>query len=345
MGPAEGAIQAAWADHGSLVAEVFGTGDAAAAASAVGEWCVATLGVAVVEVPWAAAGSGLVVAVDLTDGRRLMVKARPAYQADRIAESRELQAALAAAGLPVPVPVGPLAPIGVGGVVGAERRIDGGTPIDARAPGGAEQMAGLLHRVVTAATEAAPDTLTLHEPWGIALPAGGLWPDPPHEPGFDLVGTGEGAEGIDALAVGFRKRLVAGSAGRPRLVGHVDWRAEHVLVGSASEVVGVLDGDSLVRAPEAVLVGQAAAGWTITWGQPDPHPTVAEARAFVVAYERARGAPFDRAERDLLDAAHGYVVAYGARCEHSDDRTGRVPAPAPDGWRHLLATRGIHALT
>ena len=42
--------------------------------------------------------------------------------------------------------------------------------------------------------------------------------------------------------------------------------------------------------------------------------------------------------RDLLDAAHGYVVAYGARCEHSDDHTGRG-APGVDGWRRLLAAR------
>jgi len=193
---------------------------------------------------------------------------------------------------------------------------------------------------VVAASAVAPDHLTLHEPWGIALPADRLWPDPPHDPRFDL-GL-DGAAWIDALAAGFRARLVAGAAGSPRVVGHVDWRAEHVHVDADGVVIAVLDWDSLVRAPEAVVVGQAAAGWTIVWGQPEPHPTVAEARAFVEAYAGARGRPLDPVEEELVDAAHGYVVAYGARCEHSDEVTGR--GPASTGWRDVLRARGVEGL-
>ncbi len=331
--------------HARLVGGLAGTTDPADVAALLRAWCEAFLGSPCVAVPWALAGSGLAVAVDLADGRALVVKARPAAQEGRIAESRALQLALADADLPVPRPVGPLAPFGPAGIAGAEGRVDGASPIDARAPGASEVMAGLLHRVVQVASGAAPPEVALHEPWGIALPPDELWPDPPHDPAFDLVGTAEGAGWIDAAAVGLRARMVAGAAGRPRVVGHVDWRAEHVLVDDAGTVRAVLDWDSLVRAPEEVVVGLAAAGWTITWGPPDPHPTAAESRAFVAAYEGARGAPFTAAERDLLDAAHGYVVAYGARCEHSDERTGRVPAPAPDGWRRLLAARGDRALT
>ena len=307
----------------------------AAADADLRAWCREHLGAEVSGVLWTVASSGVVHAVDLDDGRRLVVKVRPAEQAGRIAESRAVQTALADAGFPVPLPIGHLHPFG-DDVAGAEARVDGATTIDGRAPGAVATMAGLLRDLAVAATAVAPDHLALHEPWGIALPADRLWPDPPHDPRFDLGLAGAGW--IDELAAGFRARLVAGAAGRERVVGHVDWRAEHVLVDRAGAVVAVLDWDSLVRAPEAVLVGQAAAGWTIVWGQPDPHPTVAEARAFAAAYGTARGRPFDPAELALLDAAHGYVVAYGARCEHSDEITGR--GPASTGWRDLLRERG-----
>ena len=300
----------------------------------MGAWCREHLGAAVGTVHWTVASSGVVHAVDLSDGRQLVVKIRPAEQAGRVAESRIVQGALADAGFPVPRPVGDLHPLG-DGVAGAEVRVDGGAAVDARSSGAAASMAGLLRELVVAASEVAPAHVELHEPWGIALPPEQLWPDPPHDLRFDL--RVPGGEWIDDLASGFRTRLVAGSAGAERVVGHVDWRAEHVHVDADGAVVAVFDWDSLVRAPESVVVGQAAAGWTIVWGRPDPHPSVAECRSFVAAYEQARGRPFDDAESEILDAAHGYVVAYGARCELSDSVTGR--GPASTGWRDLLRAR------
>lgn len=373
-GTAADLLGAAAADSPELVGGLAGTVDGPTLAGVLDRWCRDHLGSGVAGVTWAHASMGLAVGVDLVDGRALVVKARPADQTARVAESRTLQGALAAAGLPVPAPVGSLHPFGPG-VAGAEVRVDGATPI-ARTE--VATLARLHHDLVRAATRLCPSGLVLHEPWGIALPPDQLWPEPPHDPRFDL--TLPGADAIDAAGRAFRQRLAA-ARDRPRLVGHVDWRAEHVLVaddaageddrhpaaghagvaqggargdGAADAggargdgigdddghggVVAVLDWDALVRAPEPVLVGQAAAGCTIVWGRPDPHPTIAEARAFVAAYEAARGAPFDPDERDLLDAAHGYVVAYGARCEHSDDHTGRG-APGVDGWRRLLAAR------
>jgi Ser/Thr protein kinase RdoA (MazF antagonist) len=301
----------------------------------LGAWCRAHLGADVAEVRWTESSSGVVHAVDLVDGRRLVVKVRPGEQARRIAESRAVQASLAAAGLPVPAPVGDLHPWG-DDIAGAEVRVDAGAPIDGRSPGAVDVMARLLRELVVAATDVAPAHLTLHDPWGIALPSGVLWPDPPHDPRFDLTLAGGGW--IDDAAAGFRSRLAVAAAGGERVVGHVDWRAEHVHVDQTGTVVAVFDWDSLVRAPEAAVVGQAAAGWTIVWSRPDPHPSVAEGRAFVAAYEAARGRPFADGEREVLDAAHGYVVAYGARCELSDEVTGR--GPASTGWRDLLRSRG-----
>ncbi|QYG93076.1 phosphotransferase [Iamia sp. SCSIO 61187] len=297
-------------------------------------WCREHLGAEVATVLWSEESSGLVVAVDLADGRAVVVKVRPGEQAARVAESRAVQAALADAGFPVPRPVGALHPWG-SAVAGAEVRVDGGAPIDARTAEGRATTARLLRELVVAATEVAPARVALHEPWGIALPAAALWPDPPHDPRFDL--TLAGGEWIDDLAVGLRRRLVRAAAGAPRVVGHVDWRAEHIHVDATGRVLAVFDWDALVRAPEAVLVGQAAAGFTVVWGTPDPHPTIAEGRAFLAAYGEARGAALTAAERELADAAHGYVVAYGARCEHSDQVTGL--ATPGTGWRRLLRAR------
>ena len=68
-------------------------------------------------------------------------------------------------------------------------------------------------------------------------------------------------------------------------------------------------------------------------------------RAFVGDYERARGAPFAPSELDALDAANLAMIAYGARCQHSDQLL------RPDlgdnvaiGWPRLLPPRGEHCL-
>lgn len=334
-------VDAAVRDHTVLVEKMCGTADGDEVMALVERWCRDELGSPVAHVGRAAASSGLVVAVDLADGRELVVKVRPLSQCARIEDSRLLQALLADDGFPAPRPVGRLTPLGPAGVAGAEARLDAGAEVDGHSDAGRAVLASTLRWLVDRATVLAPVEVALHRPWGVALPPDQLWPDPPHDPGFDLAGTGAGAEWIDALAAGFRHRLLAAD-GRPDVVGHVDWRAEHVMVDTAGGVVAVFDWDALARGPEALVVGQAAAGFSIVWGQVDPHPSVDEAAAFVSAYETARGVPFDPQERDVLDAAHGYVVAYGARCEHSDERTGR--AQATDGWRRLLSVRGERAL-
>jgi hypothetical protein len=357
--------------HRALLTSVAGTADPTALADMVHRWCGEELGAAPTGLRWAAAGSALVVAADLADGRSVVVKARPAAQAARAADAMAVQAGLGRAGLPVPIPVGEGGPRPFGpGIATAEERLEG-TAVDGTGPDAAELLARTLHRLVDVATALGSDLPRLHRPWGVALPASQLWPDPPHDPGFDLVGTAAGAGWIDELAMGFRRRLaIAAEPGPDEVVGHADWRAEHVLVdrnrthvggrppdrdghggrtpdgdGTATPaVVGILDCDSLVRAPVPVLVGMAAAGFAIDHtATVVAHPDVASSRAFVAAYERARGRAFDGSERDLLDAAHGWVVAYGARCEHSDERTGRGGGPAR-GWRDQLAERGARAL-
>jgi hypothetical protein len=105
----------------------------------------------------------------------------------------------------------------------------------------------------------------------------------------------------------------------------------------------IYDWDSLGAAPEPVIVGNAAGQFCCDWhsGQDDPLPTVDDMRSFVEDYERARGAPFDASERELLDAANRLLVAYGARCQHSDLlRHPAIGGTAENRWLRLLRERG-----
>jgi hypothetical protein len=93
--------------------------------------------------------------------------------------------------------------------------------------------------------------------------------------------------------------------------------------------------DSLGAAPEAFVAANAAAHFTATWDMPVARvwPTAADREAFLKGYEAARGHPFTRYERRVVDAAVMYQLAYTSRVEHS---VSSGPWPE-DSCRHLLA--------
>ena len=63
--------------------------------------------------------------------------------------------------------------------------------------------------------------------------------------------------------------------------------------------------------------------------------------AFVADYEHARGQPFTKVERDALDAANLAAIAYGARCQHSDNQLRPdIAANSHGGYLRLLKQRG-----
>ncbi|HXW35813.1 MAG TPA: hypothetical protein VEJ87_14645, partial [Acidimicrobiales bacterium] len=151
-------------------------------------------------------------------------------------------------------------------------------------------------------------------------------------------------EWIDELAASARHRL-APSFG-PDVVGHFDWRVQN-LGFERHRLTAIYDWDSLALAPEPVVVGNSAAQFSADWAStdPDPVPSLPEMQAFVEDYERARGAAFDAAELEVVDAANLFICAYGARCQHSDlakgldmGRSGEV------GWMRLLNERGERGL-
>lgn len=175
-------------------------------------------------------------------------------------------------------------------------------------------------------------------------PAGApLWPEP-HDVRFDFAATATGAAWIDELAHHARGRL--NGSREESVIGHFDWRVENVGF-DAGRLSAIYDWDSLGAAPEPVLVGSTAAQFGIDWtaGDPDPVPTIDDMRAFVADYERVRGVRFTPAQLDLLEAANLALIAYGARCQHSDVqlRPGIGPG-AGTGWLRLLRERRTRPL-
>ena len=287
------------------------------------------------------AGVGLVVGVQLDTDMAVVLKLHWFNAtSERLTACLEVQGHLHDAGLPAPRPLLPVLAIGSG--LATVEELCEGAIADGRDPLVRRALATELHRLVEAARPLARD-VALDPLW---LPASGddpLWTTP-HDLRFDFEATAAGAEWIDELAhvANERRRRDDGDV----VIGHLDWRVQN-LAFEGTGVVAIYDWDSLALASEPAIVGQAAGGFPIDWRAryPDPPPTLAEMRAFVADYQRARGTPFTATELDALDAANLAMIAYGARCQHSDQHL------RPDlgdnraiGWPRLLHERGEHCL-
>jgi aminoglycoside phosphotransferase (APT) family kinase protein len=127
-----------------------------------------------------------------------------------------------------------------------------------------------------------------------------------------------------------------------RVIGHGDWRAEHVRFEGDRPVVA-FDWDSLCEAPEAALIGSTAHMFCADWSRADvaQAPTFEEAAAFVADYEAAAARKFTPRERTLCGAAFAYSVAYTARCGHA---AGMDTREQPGTFQHLVSTMGERLL-
>jgi hypothetical protein len=237
--------------------------------------------------------------------------------------------------------VGP-SPLGAGVAV-VETLIDRGEAPDGHDPAVRRALAaGLCELIERCGSLVGVAGLDEH---AMTVPSGQLWPRP-HDRRFDFDGTAAGAEWIDALAQQAARLRDAG-AGQP-VVAHSDWRVQHVRMERGA-LSAVYDWDSLMLMSEAQAVGSAAHAFTMNWANGDIQlPTLEEAQAFIAEYEEARGTPFPPAERRAVDGALVYVMAYTARCEHSDARTdmgrrppGEASGPIPEGSaRAFVAAHG-----
>ena len=255
------------------------------------EWCDRYLGARPVCVLFRSGHLSQVIAAELADGRRVVIKARPS--GPRITGCIAVQAHLARAGFPCPVPL--TAPTRADGLaVTAEALVPGGSQLTAE--GGAAPFAALLARLIGSAPDpAVVPTLAPSPPWtGWDHQGARLWPDRDDQ-GPDLNDT-PGPAWVDDAARRVRKRLSASAA--PVCIGHGDWESQNIR-WSHGQPLAVHDWDSVIAQPEPAIVGLAAAVWPAA-GAPGEAATVAQSREFIASYQLAAGRQWR--EREVQDA-------------------------------------------
>ncbi len=313
---------------------LFGTEDPDGIATAVDEWCTAQLGSAIARYLLFDSSSGSVHGVELTDGRRVVVKGhRPTVTREFLAAVGALQGALAAAGYPAPRPiVGPV-PCRSGHLT-AEGHLEQARPADAHDPGIRRLLASGLARFVELASPHRDDLAAVTHPMARVLD--GLYPQP-HSERFDFAATTAGAEWIDELTRAARRVLTRIPAGRA-VVAHGDWRVQNVGI-RAGAITAVDDWDSVSATDECTALAAAATTFSVDWNidQPRRLPTSPESAAFLDDYASARARPFSAHERQRVAASIVASLAYGARCEHADPGASRA---GDDSQRALLAAVG-----
>jgi hypothetical protein len=280
---------------------------------------------------------GAVAGVELDDGRRVVLKAhQPDRSRERLQEVARLQRWLSQRQCFAPRVLAGPAPLARGQLL-IEEHVSRGEIRNGHDEAVRRGIARSLHAL---SAELAPllggSSL---EPHLLALlPPERLWPTP-HSKLFDFEATQAGAEEIDALARAARAHLAP--VGQ-LVLGHCDWRAEHVRF-EGDQPVAAFDWDSLCKSREPELVGFIAHAFCADWSRSGhvQAPTLAEARAFVIEYEAARGAAFSSDERRALGAAFAYSVAYSSRCGHA---YGKREREQPGTFHHLLVSHGKQLL-
>lgn len=333
----------------AVAADVLGTSDPRHVRTHVGELCERFLGARVTDWLFHRVSVGSVHAVRLDDGRTAVVKLhRALVPLAYLRALDELRTHVAAAGFPAPTPLAPAAAWRSGHVTFETLLARGDPPDPDRSEHRALMARGLAWLVTLCEPFASRDAF---QPW-LAPRVGDVWPAP-HDARFDFEATAEGAAWIDALGRRARARLDEANVER-RVVGHHDWRREHLRVHEG-RLSAVYDWDSVGRFAEPVLVAGAARTFPADWSRAGhrQYPTLEQMFEFLDAYETARGRRLTRRERATFQAALVYGAAYTARCEHSDDRTdfgrgGLVAAPPtvpPDSMRAFLREHGDALLT
>jgi hypothetical protein len=316
---------------------IYGTGDARRIARVIEDFCQRELGSGPEQTLFYRSSIGAVIGLQLLDGRQVVIKAhQPDWERARLEEITRLQAIVVKETGLAPEVVGGPAALG-NGFATIEAHVSRGIVRDGHEPPIRRALATSLYSVVHCLSAMAPSS-ALPSSILTALPAGALWPRP-HSKLFDFEATRDGAGYIDALAAEARNRMAP--AGR-RVIGHSDWRAEHVRFEGDTPVMA-FDWDGLSLDCEAALVGVNAHMFCADWSRDDvvQAPTFDEVRAFVAEYEDAAGRKFTSAERRLCGAAFAYSVAYTSRCGHA---SGVDTRGEPGTFQNLIATAGERLL-
>ena len=322
-------------------------GNEARPSASIALWCENNLGSPAMEVLAHQHHLTEALGVRLADGRQVMLKVREA--SPRIAGCAETQRFLGERGLPLPrLLAGPLQleSDGPPRLVTAEEWLPGGEVwLGTNAP---RRYAQLFARLVAAAPgvdqvpSLEPPVPWLHYDHGAP---GRLWPPPasdrwdPHRIESQLPAS------IPDIGWRVRRRLLArDAAALPKIVAHGDFEAQNTRwFPDPADPDGVrpvvLDWDSVVALPEAVVVGNAAAGF-VSPDQP-ALATLDQTRNFLDAYLEQRERAFTEAERQVSYATGLWVAAYNAAFEHLKGGPGRVTAELLAQARARLALAGV----
>jgi hypothetical protein len=254
---------------------------------------------------------------------------------ERLVEVRKVQEHLAQLGLPAPKPL--VGPKRVDSGFGLIEEMKTGNHANGADPDVRKSIAFGFRRFVEAA-QPLVGKAKVGTPLVLLDDLKTLWPEP-HDLRFDFQATSEGAEWIDHY--GEQARGILRDVTGDLAIGHFDWRVQN-LAFCGSEIVAIYDWDSVGVAPEAVIVGCAAAAFSSTWVNPeiDSLPSVEEMKSFVEYYEAARGTSFNKDELKFLDAANLWLCAYLACCQHSNLVLGDTPTAGGTSWIGLLHERG-----
>jgi hypothetical protein len=266
------------------------------------DWCDRYLGARPACVLFRSGHLSEVVAAELADGRRVVIKARP--PGPRIAGCTAVQEHLARAGFPCPEPLA--APVEAGGLtVTAETLVAGGSQLPA--DGGAAPFAALLSRLIGSAPGPADvPPLAPSPPWtGGDHPGSRLDRD---DRGRDL-NSAPGPAWVDDAAGRVRERL--GTSAAPARVGHGDWESQNIR-WSGGRPLCVHDWDSVIAQPEVAIVGLAAAVWPAA-GAPGEAATVAQSAEFIAGYQQAAGRQWTAQEVRDAWAAGLWVRLFNAK--------------------------------
>lgn len=333
----EAAIASCWAEFGRspdrdrVVGAICGTTSASELADRYAAFVARHLG-AQIRRPWFFTQSvGPVAALELDDDRVVVVKGYPPHvERGALVAAHRVQAHLARHGFPCATPIlGPTpfdptpfgrARFGVGRRASESRGPGRLATVDAWfddrgndfGPGAmAASAAGLARMVELAAPVGCVDALARSM---MARRAGERYPEP-HSPLFDFARPDPRISDIDELAD--RALAIIDALDVAPVTIHGDWSARNVRFGPEG-LRGVYDWDSLIRVPEALGVGIAAATWR-SFGEADDEitPDPVEVEAYLAHYEAARGRPFAVGERVAVVAEALFVLCYTARCEIS----------------------------
>jgi hypothetical protein len=253
----------------------------------------------------------------LDDGRRVVVRVRPGRP--RLQSCAYVQQYLWRAGFPCPEPLCGPVPYGRGDefVANAEIMIEGGTIRPASSADAVLEYATLLARLIRLGP-LADDLHALRDapPWTISAAD--------NDPESDW---------LDEIGRAVRNRLTEATHDWPLVVGHGDWAAHNVRWQGRAPIA-VHGWDSVIAAPEPIVVGLAAVTWTEET-EADADASVAQTEAFLDAYQDASARVWSAAE---LEGA--WAVGSWLRAFHAKQRNGRQ-ALTPDEAAERRQRAGI----